>query len=139
MTLVKDLLALPGEEMNHSIPKAQPLVYHGLQSSPPGLNGTHHHIHIVLLVAFQSSHKRGGSKVDHHSVDPCSAVAELFSAGHHFLVKALASPHDGTEDGNVLSPVDAGDTVQDLTLGKGGDGAIALQAMLLAHFRIEQS
>ena len=49
-------------------------------------------------------------------------------------MKALASPHDGTEDGNVLSPVGAGDAVQDLTLGKGGDGTIALQAMLLAHF-----
>ena len=126
--------------MDDPVAEPQPLGQHRLDVAASGPGRAHHDVDVVLVETLQEllPQHRGG-QVGHGPVDARARVAQPAGRHQHVPVVALAPAHHRAQDRDVHALVLAAHPVQDAAAGEGGDGAAALDAVLLAHLGIQQA
>src|ERR1051325_6334036 len=125
--------------MNHAVAEPQPVIDHQLDFPAAGPGLTDQHVDVVFLETLQSLRQLRRTEIDHLAVDARSPVSQTARTGNHFFVKSLPAADNGTQDHHLFATIRPRDAVENLTSGERPNLTPALDAVLLADFRIKQS
>ena len=125
--------------MDHAVSQAQPLIDQELDFTPARFALADDDVDVMLFEPLQSLGELGGSEIEQLAIDARPAIAQASRPGDYFFVESFPAPHDGAENHHFFAAVRAGNPIKNLAAAQRADLPPALNAVLFADLRVEQT